>query len=320
MGKYVILKTISNDMGSLLFLYTYGRYISELMGKKIYLDLSEDKVDATDQTKDWESDLYKFNINLMGGKILLNSDKKIGKLLNLKYKIVVKSACILSGERDYRIAVRRFSKGYMGKLLQKLGLVLNFDRSDKEEFYKNINKGNLLAQGYFQMTYFAEKIRDILWKELTLKNISDQMIIAEEMITRPKSIAVYLLRDCGSDNICDEEYYIRSIKRMAEILGNESTFYIFSNDFDYVKALLEGLKYNIIFVEWDLEEYEELILMSKCKHFILSNHSLSWWGQFLSQNKNKIVISQSNWFNDNQYKESIFCNDWIRMESRTSQG
>jgi hypothetical protein len=140
------------------------------------------------------------------------------------------------------------------------------------------------------------------------------MIIAEELIMRPNSVAVYILWEKDAvtgENICNDNYYIRSIKRMIEILGNDLTFYIFSNNFEYVKVFLEALKYNIVFVEWDLKEYEELILMSKCRHFILSNNSISWWGQFLSQNKNKIVISPSNLFSDDQYKSSILCNDWI---------
>ncbi len=319
MVKYVILKTISNDMGSILFLYTYGRYISELTGKKIYMDFSEDEDNRMIQEAENDHCLLKFNINLMGGKILLKSDKNIGRLLNLKYKVTKKLACILSSESNYQKAVSKFAKGKIGKLLHKMGIVLNFEVSVIEEYYKEEIKGNMLVKGYFQTPYFAEKIRDILLKEITLKNISDQMIIAEELITRPNSVAVYI--QCKKDAltgeyICNNDYYIRSIKRMIEILGNDLTFYIFSNNFEYVKGFLEALKYNIVFVEWDLKEYEELILMSKCRHFILSNNSLSWWGQFLSQNKNKIVISPSNLFTNDQYKSSILCNDWITMESR----
>lgn len=88
------------------------------------------------------------------------------------------------------------------------------------------------------------------------------------------------------------------------------TFFVFSDDIDWCKKELGFNGSNVIFVSQDMPVYETLRLMYTCKHFILSNSTFSWWGQFLSRAKNKLVVSPSRWNNDG-YQSKLIQKNWI---------
>ena len=98
-----------------------------------------------------------------------------------------------------------------------------------------------------------------------------------------------------------QNYYSQAISYMKANLDNPH-FYIFSNDVAWVKKNLKiDAPYTI--VDWNQKDYQDLQLMSYCKHHIIANSTFSWWGAFLSKNKNKIVVSPN--------KHSSWNIDWI---------
>jgi hypothetical protein len=109
-------------------------------------------------------------------------------------------------------------------------------------------------------------------------------------------------------------YYHSAIKTITEQVENPH-FFIFSDDLDWVKDNLDFID-NKTFIELDenTPDHEEMFLMSQCKHNIIANSSFSWWGAWLNQNMDKIVIAPKKWFNDTTKDTSdLIPNTWVRL-------
>lgn len=57
--------------------------------------------------------------------------------------------------------------------------------------------------------------------------------------------------------------------------------------------------------------WQDMYLMSKCKHHIIANSTFSWWGAYLNQDKRKIVICPPKLTNVEKDSSNLFPEEWI---------
>jgi hypothetical protein len=105
-------------------------------------------------------------------------------------------------------------------------------------------------------------------------------------------------------------YYNDALNLMGKKLGfqnvpemNEKyTFVIFSDDIHWCRQAFYNNK-NIQFMEGN-KAVVDLYYMNMCDHNIMANSTFSWFGSYLRDNTNRIIIAPKNWFNPNFRKPS----------------
>lgn len=168
-------------------------------------------------------------------------------------------------------------------------------------------KNHLYLFGYWQDEKYFLDIRDILRKEFTpVKKLSDKNTDLFKKIKKtPNSIAVHVRRFHGISNetilrnkgknlksslLLSKDYYIEAINLLTKKIP-KAKFFIFSDDPLWAKNILSFMPNAHFFDNNRGDDYEDLILMSKCRHHIIANSSFSWWSAWLASSKEQVVIS-----------------------------
>ncbi len=181
--------------------------------------------------------------------------------------------------------------------------------------------GDCFYSGYWHSYKYFKYIEHILRARLVFPKLSEkENIELSERILQRESVAIHFRRGDYVANktfggICTLKYYEDAIS-LIKLKVENPLFIIFSNDLNWCKS---NLKFNdAIFVNWNVEikSFRDMQLMSMCNHNIISNSSFSWWGAWLNNNKNKIVISPNKWINNDHNIEDVIPPDWTLINVR----
>ena len=177
-------------------------------------------------------------------------------------------------------------------------------------------KGDIYLDGYWQTEKYFKNIEDIIRRDFTVKTEPDEKnkdILNE--IKNCNAVSVHVRRGdyvtspltSSIHDTCSLDYYKKCIDLIAE-KADKSHFFIFSDDAKWTKENLK-IDFPTTYIAHNGPDkgYEDLRLMSNCRHFIIANSSFSWWGAWLSNNPNKIVLAPERWFR----KECMDTNDLI---------
>lgn len=171
--------------------------------------------------------------------------------------------------------------------------------------------------GYWHNYRYVMPFREKLLKEfdfsIPLEDVNEK--IKQKMLAG-QSVGIHVrrgdyLKEKQYQGICEIDYYQKSIELLKEKF-DVPTFYIFSNDMDWCKDNLGPIVgERVEYVDWNKgkESYRDMQLMTYCKGLIIANSSFSWWGAFLNQIKDKLIIAPRHWKNA-KYDLEIQMPEW----------
>lgn len=172
--------------------------------------------------------------------------------------------------------------------------------------------------GYWQDERYFKEISDEILSAFSFKNIDDfNSNVASEM-SACNSVSLHIRRGDYLEYgvpIIKKVYYERAIAFIKKNV-KAPIFYIFSDDVRESENIADslGINYKIMTHNRGEESYKDMFLMSQCHHNIIANSSFSWWGAWLNNSTNKIVISPEIWdFNHKELKPQV--DNWIKIKN-----
>ena len=276
----MITVRLKGGLGNQMFQYALGRSLSVQNEDSLILDTSYYSPNAVPKR---QYDLDIFNIKFDGVE-----NKKNARNIFLRVQSVF------------------FKKNGIEKSFDFDPTILNLE-------------GDIYLDGYWQSEKYFKKYENVIREDFTLKNVRDILKEKINEIQSCNSVALHIRRGdyVGNSNhpVQDLEYYRDAIIEISKVTQIDKIF-VFSDDIPWCKENIKS-DYNVEFFikeDYNTTDQEEMILMSKCKHFIIANSSFSWWGAWLSNNPNKIVVAPERWFFDKDKNTTdLLPIDWIKI-------
>lgn len=115
---------------------------------------------------------------------------------------------------------------------------------------------------------------------------------------------------------CSLEYYARALEFVASRLREEPVVYVFSDDPGWARDNIKpSFATRVMDHNGPDRNYEDIRLMSACRHHIIANSTFSWWGAWLSRSPGKIVTAPKRWFaNPRFHNPDITPESWHRID------
>ena len=175
-------------------------------------------------------------------------------------------------------------------------------------------------QGYWQDAKYYKWLLDNTSFQLRYKPLPDNLLpYSEKIKTAEESISIHIRRgdyfspaNIGTYGVCDASYFETAIQKIKADLGDKKKhFFVFTDDIDWVQKNVKLDECSTIVENFDVPQLSYIILMSQCKHHVISNSSFSWWGAVLDAATDTIVLAPRRWTLTSD--KSIALTEWEKI-------
>lgn len=288
----------NGGLGNQMFQYAFSLMLAEQFNAEIVFDFSYfENVKSANQVTTREFELNVFNLCCKEATL-----KDLAAIKRPEFKSKFKNTLAKKFPQKFGINYVR----------EKNNSVFDKNLFEYPEYY--------YYEGYFQNEKYFKHLRGNLLNKFSLQipiDEKNQHILNKIRETNSVSIHIrrgdYVSLDYVNKihGLCPMEYYKRAIESIARHVRSPH-FFLFSDDINWV---IENLKieYPFTIVDFNLGKgWFDMNLMKQCKHNIIANSSFSWWGAWLNEYPEKIIIAPKNWTVKKQKCEIIPAN-WQKI-------
>ena len=215
----------------------------------------------------------------------------------------------------------------VSRILKKMNLLENKSYF-LEKFYHydpttQLCSDNTYFEGYWQSYRYFESYQSQIKDDFLGKyKLEENNLALSQEIQSCNAVSLHVRRGDYVTNknatdyhgVSPLDYYYQAIGQIIQEVQSP-VLYIFSDDIAWVKEHLE-VSLNVVYVENRAENkpFEDIYLMHLCKHNIIANSSFSWWGAYLNNYEQKIVIAPKKWFGDSSINtDDLIPTNWRRI-------
>ena len=217
----------------------------------------------------------------------------------------------------------------VGRTLQSLDRKINARRPLPKRYYLR-ERGADFDSEIYQLRITRPVIVDGYWQspryfdDLPLR----ELIRFPNVLTQPLAAELDKIRSCATPvclgvrryeeipkikrptHILDADYYQRAMARLEQSVENPH-YFVFAQDMQWARENIKS-RHPVSFAgekDPDTGAVQDLYLMSQCRHYIISNSTLHWWGAWLNFDAKNIVIAPMPGWPSND----ILHNQWLAI-------
>ena len=171
--------------------------------------------------------------------------------------------------------------------------------------------GNVMLYGYFQSYRYVEEHYDAIARLIGVDEQKRDLLLklGWDEATSRKCVSMHFrvgdykhIQQCHPLMSCD--YYASSLRHIQRATGDETyTVLYFCEDVDIgdVTEMIRTLEKEFPMFQFQrgenvLADWEQMLLMSCCRHHIIANSSFSWWSAYMDRRPDSLTCYPSVWF------------------------
>jgi hypothetical protein len=212
------------------------------------------------------------------------------------------------GISDREFCIAKPLKKVLEFLFFKVILERKQNLETMEAFTKSYAYPFLYFKGFYQSERFFKdvegEVRQAFAFDMSKANAESQTL-ALQIQENPHAVSLHVRRGDYMEpkfykrygTVCSQAYFQRAVEMMLAQVP-QAHFYIFSDDVEWVKQNLRLPRATVVSCNRGADSWQDMMLMSLCRHNIICNSTFSWWGAWLNANPEKHVIAPSRWLAD----------------------